>query len=79
MATEWASLQRQVNLLAVPDTSGSMTTPVPGTGLTRLQLLQQTATAGFGLLTNRTSIGLWEFSLRPRSATEYRRLVPFGR
>jgi Ca-activated chloride channel family protein len=75
---EWANLQRQVNLLAVLDTSGSMTTAVPGTGMTRLQLLQQTATTGFGLLTNRTSIGLWDFSVKPGSTSEYRQLVPFG-
>jgi Ca-activated chloride channel family protein len=76
--TEWANLQRQVNLLAVLDTSGSMRLPVPGTALTRMQLLQQTAIAGFGLLTNRTSIGLWEFSVRAGSASEYREVVPFG-
>ena len=40
---EWANLQRRVNLLAVVDTSGSMNLPVPGTDLTRLGLLQQTA------------------------------------
>jgi Ca-activated chloride channel family protein len=76
--TEWANLQRQVNLLAVLDTSGSMNSAVPGSGMTRLQLLQQTATTGFGLLTNRTSIGLWDFAVKPGSASEYRQLVPFG-
>jgi Ca-activated chloride channel family protein len=75
---EWANLQRQVNLLAVLDTSESMNTAVPGTGMTRLQLLQQTATTGFGLLTNRISIGLWDFSVKPGSTGEYRQLVPFG-
>jgi Ca-activated chloride channel family protein len=76
--TEWANLQRQVNLLALLDTSGSMRTPVPGTPLTRIALLQQTASTGFGLLTNTTSIGLWEFSLRTTDPSEYRELVPFG-
>ena len=33
---------------------------------------------GFSLLTNRTSIGLWDFSARPGSASRYRELVPFG-
>jgi Ca-activated chloride channel family protein len=78
VVTEWANLQRQVNLLALLDTSGSMARPVPGTGMTRLQLLQQTAITGFDLLTNRTSIGLWDFSVRPGSTSEYRQLVPFG-
>src|SRR5262249_53392565 len=50
----------------------------PGTNLTRLQLLQQTATTGFGLLTNQTSIGLWDFSTRPGQTTEYRELIPYG-
>lgn len=75
---EWANLQRQVNLLAVLDTSGSMAQLVPGTTLTRMQLLQQAAIAGFGLLTNRTSIGLWDFSVRPGAPSEYREMVPFG-
>jgi Ca-activated chloride channel family protein len=75
---EWANLQRHVNLLAVLDTSGSMSAPIAGTTLTRLSLLQQTAGTGFALLPNTMSIGLWEFSVRPKDATEYRELVPFG-
>jgi Ca-activated chloride channel family protein len=75
---EWANLQRTVNLLAVLDTSGSMIAPIPGTTLTRLGLLQQTAGTGFSLLPSTMSIGLWEFSVRPADATEFRELVPFG-
>jgi Ca-activated chloride channel family protein len=55
-----------------------MAKPVPGVNLSRIGLLQQTASTGFGLLTNTTSIGLWEFSLRSGSTSEYRELVPFG-
>src|SRR5205807_4526198 len=58
----WTSLERPVNILVVLDTSGSMNEPVPGTKLTRMQLLQQTAAYGFGRLTNTTSIGMWQFS-----------------
>jgi Ca-activated chloride channel homolog len=76
--SEWANLQRQVNLLAVLDTSGSMRQVVTGTRMTRLQLLQQTAQTGFGLLPNTMSIGLWEFSSREDSPSGYRALVPFG-
>ena len=50
LITDWTSLQRQSNILAVLDTSGSMNQGVPGSKLTRLQLLQQTAMAGFALL-----------------------------
>jgi Ca-activated chloride channel family protein len=74
----WTGLQRPANTLVVLDTSGSMSDPVPGVNLTRLQLMQQTATAGFGMLTNRTSIGLWEFSTKLTPTTDYRVLVPFG-
>lgn len=78
MLTEWTAMQRPANVLLVLDTSGSMDQPVPGTGLTRLQLLQQTALAGFELLTNQTSIGLWEFAFQLTPTTHHRELVPFG-
>jgi Ca-activated chloride channel homolog len=76
--TQWTALQRQVNMLVAVDTSGSMGLPVPGTNLTRLQLLQQTAAAGFGLLTNQSNVGLWAFSAARSGYGEYRELVPFG-
>jgi Ca-activated chloride channel homolog len=75
---QWTALQRTANILVVLDTSGSMNKPVPGTQLTRLQLLQQTAIAGFGLLTNQTKAGLWQFSTKLTPTTDYRELVPFG-
>ncbi len=75
---QWTALQRAVNILVVLDTSGSMNQPVPGTPLTRLQLLQQTALAGFGLLTNQTKAGLWQFSTQLTPTSDYRELVPFG-
>jgi Ca-activated chloride channel family protein len=76
--TQWTALQRKSNVLVVLDTSGSMGEAVPGINQNRLQLLQQTASAGFGLLTNQTSIGLWEFSVRPGSNSQYRELIPYG-
>jgi Ca-activated chloride channel family protein len=78
MIAEWTSIERPSNILVVLDTSGSMNKPVPGTNLTRLQLLQQTATYGFGRLTNTTSVGLWQFSTELTPSTDYRELVPFG-
>jgi Ca-activated chloride channel homolog len=78
LITEWAALQRQSNILAVLDTSGSMNDGVPGTRLTRLQLLQQTAQAGFALLNNESKIGLWQFSANLTPNSHYRELVPYG-
>jgi Ca-activated chloride channel family protein len=77
MITQWTALERQSNVLLAVDTSGSMTLPVPGTQMTRMQLMQQTASSGFGLLTNQSNIGLWDFSSRPGDG-EFRQLVPFG-
>ena len=78
LITQWTALQRQSNMLVALDTSGSMALPVPGTNLTRMQLMQQTAAAGFNLLTNQSNIGLWEFSASRAGTGEYRELVPFG-
>jgi Ca-activated chloride channel family protein len=75
----WPSLVRPNNALMVLDTSGSMTDPVPGTDLTRLQLLQGAAIQGIGLLNNRSSMGLWVFSTELTPTTPYRELVPIGR
>jgi Ca-activated chloride channel family protein len=75
---QWSQLQRGTNLLTVLDTSGSMGEAVPGTALNRLQLMQQTAAAGFSLLPSQTSIGLWDFSVRPGQNSEYREVVPYG-
>jgi Ca-activated chloride channel family protein len=72
LITEWTNLQRQSNLLAVLDVSGSMSQGVPGTKLSRLALLQQTALAGFALLNAESKMGLWQFS------TNRKELVPYG-
>lgn len=77
MITQWTALERQSNVLLAVDTSGSMMLPVPGTSMTRMELMQQTASTGFALLTNQSNLGLWDFSTRPGEG-EYRQLVPFG-
>ena len=78
LIADWTALQRQSNIIAVLDTSGSMDEGVPGTNLSRLQLLQQTAAAGFSLLNNQSNIGLWQFSTNLTATTDYREVVPYG-
>lgn len=78
LIADWTALQRQSNIIALLDTSGSMSEGVPGTNLTRLQLLQQTAAAGFALLNNQSNIGLWQFATNLTPTTDYRELVPYG-
>jgi Ca-activated chloride channel family protein len=74
----WPSLVRPNSALMVLDTSGSMTDPVPGTDLTRLELVQRSALQGLGLLNNDSRVGLWQFSTDLTPTTPYRELVPIG-
>ena len=75
----WAVLLRPNNVLLALDTSGSMNDLVGGTTTTRLQLLQRAAIEGISLLTNQTTVGLWEFSSKLTPTTDFRELVPVGR
>ena len=75
----WNVLQRPNNALLALDTSGSMNDLVPGTRQTRLQLVQQAAIQGATVLTDQTTIGLWQFSSGLTPATDYRELVAPGR
>jgi Ca-activated chloride channel homolog len=78
VVSQWSAMQRPANILVALDTSGSMNRPVPGTAMTKLQLLQQTSMAGFSMLTNESSIGLWDFSVSNLRPGQHRELVPFG-
>lgn len=78
LIADWTALQRQSNIIVLLDTSGSMVEGVPGTSRTRMQLLQETATTGFGLLNPDSKIGLWQFATNLTPTTDYRELVPYG-
>lgn len=71
-------ITRGSRLLAVIDVSGSMGTPVPGTGRTRLQLTQEAAASGLTLYPDNTEIGLWSFATHLTSTTDYKQLVAIG-
>ncbi|MFG2122941.1 substrate-binding domain-containing protein [Streptomyces sp. NPDC048710] len=58
----WANLRRRANVLVVIDTSKSMDDKVPGTGRTKMELLQQAEPALFGGFAATDRVGLWEFS-----------------
>jgi len=78
MLAVWGVLQRSNNALLLLDVSGSMNDVVPGTQQTRLQLVQNAAIAGAGLLNNGTVIGLWAFATDLTPTTDYRELVAPG-
>jgi Ca-activated chloride channel family protein len=74
----WSALQRRGSVLLAVDVSGSMNQQIPKRGLTRLQMAQQALTAAVTSFSDRSSIGLWEFSRRLDGDKDYRALVPLG-
>jgi len=76
----WNLFSRASSTLIVLDTSGSMGEEVPGTGKTRLALVQQALTTAFGAfgstLRDTDQLGLWEFSTNLDGPRDYRVVVP---
>ncbi|MFJ9863987.1 substrate-binding domain-containing protein [Streptomyces sp. NPDC101165] len=58
----WATLRRRANVLVVIDTSKSMDDKVPGTGRTKMELLQKAEHPLFDGFAATDRVGLWEFS-----------------
>ena len=58
----WATLTRQLRMLAVVDVSGSMAKTVPGTGQTRLQLTASASEKAMTLFGSHAAMGLWTFT-----------------
>lgn len=58
----WATLTRQLRMLAVVDVSGSMAQPVAGTGQTRLQLTAAACEKAMALFGSHAAMGLWTFT-----------------
>jgi Ca-activated chloride channel family protein len=74
----WSALKRRGSVLLVVDVSGSMKAKVPSSDLTRLQLAQQALTSAVISFSDRSSLGLWEFSRRLDGAADHRVVVPLG-
>ena len=66
------TLGRGSRILAVVDVSSSMAEHVPGSGLTRLDVTVEAASAGLSLLPARSEAGLWEFSTDLGPDRDYR-------
>lgn len=58
----WATLTRQLRMLAVVDVSGSMGQTVAGTGQTRLELTAAASEKAMALFGSRAAMGLWTFT-----------------
>ena len=58
----WATLTRQLRMLAVVDVSGSMAKTVAGTGQTRLELTASASEKAMALFGSHAAMGLWTFT-----------------
>jgi Ca-activated chloride channel family protein len=74
----WTALNKRANILSVIDVSGSMATPVPGTGMSRLEIAKKAALAGLATFNPETQVGQWVFSTKQTPTSDYRELVPIG-
>ncbi|HZD37084.1 MAG TPA: substrate-binding domain-containing protein [Actinomycetes bacterium] len=74
----WDQTKRVANLLAVYDVSGSMADTVPGTGLTKIDLVKQAAVSSLRLFTTESNIGVWEFSTNLDGPRDWRQRVSIG-
>jgi Ca-activated chloride channel family protein len=74
----WDQTKKVANLLAVYDVSGSMGEAVPGTGLTKMDLVKQAAQSSLRLFTTESNIGVWEFSTQLDGPRDWRQTVPIG-
>jgi Ca-activated chloride channel family protein len=74
----WTALTRPTNVLLVLDVSGSMSSPVPGTGKTKLQVAQEAAHNAVNLFTDDARAGLWSFAVHLDGDRDYKQLVPIG-
>jgi len=79
LVAQWTTMTRSTNLLFLLDVSGTMAVEVPGTGLTRLDVVKEAVTEVVGLFPDEASVGCWEFSTAIDGDLDYRSLVPLGR
>lgn len=74
----WSALERRGSVLLAVDVSGSMKQQIPRLGLSRLELAQKALASSVTSFSDRSSIGLWEFSRRLNGKQDYRSVVPLG-
>lgn len=78
LLTVWTGVNRSGRILSVIDVSGSMSEPVPGTELTRMEITRLAVMQGIPLFKDTTEFGMWIFSTNLDGGRDYRELVPIG-
>lgn len=74
----WRGVRKRARVLVVLDVSGSMSTPVRGTGTTKLGLVQRALAASLPQFENDDEVGLWLFSPESAGPEPYVELVPLA-
>ena len=73
----WTEVSLPSRVLAVLDVSGSMASPVPSAGgISRLEVTRRAATAGLGMFTDDSDVGLWVFATGLNGRHDHRELAP---
>ncbi|MFD4020910.1 substrate-binding and VWA domain-containing protein [Streptomyces sindenensis] len=71
----WTITVQSARLTTVVDASGSMATPVPGRGQSRMDVTKETLIQALDQFTPDDEIGLWEFATTLNGEKDYRRLM----
>ena len=74
----WAALRKRARVLILIDVSGSMSAEVPGSGTTRLGLLQQAASQALAGFARDDEVGLWAFSSNLTPTSPYQEVMPLA-
>ena len=74
----WQRLMLGTRMLALLDVSGSMSTQVPGSTLTRMQAIVRVAQEGLREFPDTDEIGVRVFSTKMDGARDWREVVPIG-
>ncbi|WGP08929.1 substrate-binding and VWA domain-containing protein [Streptomyces sp. SH5] len=71
----WTITVQSARLTTVVDASGSMATPVPGRGQSRMDVTKESLIQALDQFTPDDEIGLWEFATTLNGEKDYRRLM----
>jgi hypothetical protein len=74
----WRAVNLATRMLTLLDVSGSMTTPVPAVGKTRMEVTIAAAQQGLGLLQDTSELGLWTFSTQLQGNQDWKQIIPLG-
>ncbi|WP_181398042.1 substrate-binding and VWA domain-containing protein [Streptomyces araujoniae] len=75
----WTITVQSARLTTVVDASGSMSTPVPGRGQSRMDVTKESLIQALAQFTPDDEIGLWEFATTLDGTKDYRKLMPTRR